>query len=67
MKKKDGGGGDGGGGGGGVICLVSLFPPELVIKLPKIVHFLQICADHSEKSKSIEVVYLYQIRIHKLL
>ena len=33
-----------------------LFP---VLKLPKTVHFLQICADLSTKSKSIKAIYLY--------
>ena len=31
----------------------------MVLKLPKIVHFLQICADFSKKSKSIKAIYLY--------
>ena len=31
----------------------------MVLKLPKIVHFLQICADLSKKSKSIKAIYLY--------
>ena len=44
----------------GVICLVSFFPSwVMVLKLPKIVHFLQICADLSKKSKSIKAIYLY--------
>ena len=30
----------------------------MVLKLPKILHFLQICADHSKKSKSIKEIYL---------
>ena len=44
----------------GVICLVSFFLSwVMVLKLPKIVHFLQICADLSKKSKSIKAIYLY--------
>ena len=31
----------------------------MVLKLPKIVHFLQVCADLSKKSKSIKTMYLY--------
>ena len=31
----------------------------MVLKLPKIVHFLQIRADLSKKSKSVKVIYLY--------
>ena len=31
----------------------------MVLKLLKIVHFLQICANLSKKSKSIKAVYLY--------
>ena len=30
----------------------------MVLKLPKIVHYLQICADLSKKSKSIKATYL---------
>ena len=30
----------------------------MVLKLPKIVHFLQICADVSKKSKSIKAICL---------
>ena len=37
-----------------------LFPSWfMVLKLPKIVYFLLICADFSKKSKSIEEIYLY--------
>ena len=44
----------------GSICLVSFFPAwVIVLKLPKIMHFLQICADISKKSKCIEAIYLY--------
>ena len=44
----------------GVICLVSFFTSwVMVLKLPKIVHFLQICADLSKKSKSIKAIYLH--------
>ena len=43
-----------------IICLVSFFPSwVMVLKLPKIVQFLQICADLSKKSKSIKTIYLY--------
>ena len=43
-----------------VICIVCFFPSwVMVLKLPKIVHFWQICADLSNKSKSIQAVYLY--------
>ena len=31
----------------------------MVLKLPKIVHFLQICPDLSKKSKSTKAIYLY--------
>ena len=31
----------------------------MVVKLPKIVHFLQICADLGKKSKFIKTNYLY--------
>ena len=31
----------------------------MVLKLLKIVHFLQICAELSKKSKSINAIYLY--------
>ena len=44
----------------GVLCLVSFFPSwVMVLKLTKIVHFFQICADLSKKSKSIKEIYLY--------
>ena len=44
----------------GVICLVSFFPSwVMVLKLPKIVHFLQICTDFSKESKFIKAIYLY--------
>ena len=44
----------------GVICLVSMFPIwVMVCKLSKKVHFLQFCADLSEKSKSVEAIYIY--------
>ena len=35
----------------------------MVFKLLKIVHFLQICADVSKKSKSIVAIYLYPSKI----
>ena len=42
-----------------VDCLTSFFPSRvMVLKLPKIVHFLQPCADLSKKSKSIRAIYL---------
>ena len=42
------------------ICLVLIFASSvMVLKLPKIVHFLQNCANLSKKSKSIEAIYLY--------
>ena len=43
-----------------VICLVSYFLSRvMVLKLPKIVHFLQLYGDLSKKSESIKVIYLY--------
>ena len=55
----------------GFICLVSFFASwVMVLKLSKILHFLQICTDHSKKSKSIKAIYLYPsdlIKIHFLL
>ena len=43
----------------GVICLVSFFLSwVMVLKLPKIVHFLQICPDLSKKSWSIKAIYI---------
>ena len=40
----------------------------MVSKLPKLVHFSQICADLSKKSKFIKAVYLYPLErsIHAL-
>ena len=35
----------------------------MVLKLPKIVHFLQICADFNKKSKSIKTIYLHLSKI----
>ena len=44
----------------GVICLVSSFPSWVVVlKLPRIVHFLQICADLSKKFESFKAIYLF--------
>ena len=44
----------------GVICLVSMLPTwVMVCKLSKKVHILQLCADLSEKSKSVEANYIY--------
>ena len=31
----------------------------MILKLPKIVHYLQICADLSKKPKSIKAIYFY--------
>ena len=31
----------------------------MVLKLPKIVHFLQFCADVSKKSYSVKAIYVY--------
>ena len=43
-----------------VICLVFMFPSWLMVpKLSKKVHFFQICADLSKKSKSIKAIYIY--------
>ena len=52
-----------------VICLVSfLLSWVMVLNLPKIVQFLQICADISKKSKSIKAIYLYwSERSHRAL
>ena len=45
----------------GVICLISFFHSwVMVLKLPKIVHFLQICPDLSKKSKFIKTIYIHQ-------
>ena len=42
------------------IFLIFFFPSRvMVLKLPKIVHYLQICADLSEKLKSIKAIYFY--------
>ena len=44
----------------GVICLVSIFVSRvMVLKLSKIVHFLQFCADLSNKLKSAKIIYIY--------
>ena len=44
----------------GVICLVSMFPSwVMVLKLSKKVHFLQFCADLSNKSRFIKAIYIY--------
>ena len=40
----------------------------MVLKLPKIVHCLQICADLSKNSNSIQKIYLYPSgRLHDAL
>ena len=44
----------------GVICLISFFLSlVMVLKLPKIVDYLQICSDLSNKPKYIKVIYFY--------
>ena len=44
----------------GVICLVFMFPSWVMVrKLSKKVHFSQFCADLSQKSKSVKVIYIY--------
>ena len=44
----------------GIICLVFMFPSwVMVCKLSKKVHFLQICADFSKKSKFVKAIYIY--------
>ena len=49
----------------GVICLVSFFPSGgMVLKFPKIVHFLQICNDLTKESKHIKAIYLYPSERH---
>ena len=49
----------------GVICLVLMFPSwVMVLKLSEKMQFLQFCADHSKKSKSIEEIYIYASEIY---
>ena len=44
----------------GVICLISFFLSLImVLKLPKIVHILQICADLGKKPKYTKAIYFY--------
>ena len=44
----------------GVICLVSIFPSTaMILKLSKKVHFLQFCAEFSQKSKYVKAIYIY--------
>ena len=44
----------------GFICLIFFFPSWIMdLKLPRMVHFLQICADLSKKRKSIKTIYFY--------
>ena len=44
-----------------VICLVSMFPCwVMVLKLSRTEHFLQFCADLSNKSKSVKAIYIYK-------
>ena len=51
----------------GAICLSPFFLSKImVLKLPKIVHFLQICADYSKKPKYIKAIYFYP-RPHQAL
>ena len=48
------------------ICLVSVFPSEawvMALKLPKLVHFFQICAALRRKSESNKTTYLYPSEI----
>ena len=43
-----------------VISLISFFSSwVMILRLPKILHFLQVCADLSKESKSIIATYLY--------
>ena len=45
----------------GVICLVSMLPSwVMVLKLSKKVHFLQFCADLSQKPKCVKAIYIYE-------
>ena len=49
----------------GFICLVSMFHSYvIVLKLSKNGHILQICADLSNKSKSIKAIYIYASERH---
>ena len=51
-----------------VSCLVSFFPSwVMVLKLPKIVQFLQICADLTKKFKSIKAIYSDPIKLSQNL
>ena len=44
----------------GVICLVSKFSSwVMVLKFSKKVHFLQFCADLSQKPNSVKAIYKY--------
>ena len=44
----------------GVICLVSMLPSRvMVFKLSKKVHFLQFCADLSQKPKFVKAISMY--------
>ena len=44
----------------GIICLFSMFPTWVMVrKLSKKVHFLQVFADFSKKSKSVKAIYIY--------
>ena len=44
----------------GIICLVSMLPSRvIVLNLFKKVHFLQFCADLSQKPKSVKAIYIY--------
>ena len=44
----------------GIVCLVLMFPSwVMVLKLSKKVHFMQFCADLSQKFKFVEAIYTY--------
>ena len=50
----------------GVICLVSMFSSwVMVVKLSKRVHFLQICAELSKKSKPIKAIYIFAFESYR--
>ena len=43
-----------------LFCLISFFPSSVMtLKLPRIVHFLQICAALSKKPTYIKAIYFY--------
>ena len=44
----------------GVICLVAMLPSwVMVLKLSKKLHFVQFCADLSQKPKCAKAIYIY--------